>query len=160
MTEQRYNIAQINIARLQAPIDDPQISDFVANLDRINAVAESALGFVWRLKDDSGNATAIQIFDDPLLIINMSVWESIDALFSYTYRSDHVDIFRRRGEWFGKLDTAHLVLWWIPKNKIPTPAEGKEKLAYLTKHGPTPYAFTFKKQFSASDAFPMLFSKY
>ena len=141
MSSQVYNIAQINIARLNRPVDDPQNIDFVANLDRLNTSAESSPGFVWRLKDDSGNATAIQVFDDPLLIINMSVWESIDALFSYTYRSDHIDIFRRRAEWFGKLEKPHLALWWIPPRKIPTAAEGKEKLAYLFQYGPTPHVF-------------------
>ena len=151
MNNPAYNIAQINIARLNLPIDDPQNRDFVSNLDRINSLAETYPGFVWRLKDESGNATAIQVFDDPLMIVNMSIWESIDMLFAYTYRSEHVDIFRRQAEWFATLKTPHLALWWIPHNHIPMPSEGKEKLEYLSDYGATPYAFTFKKQFSSED---------
>lgn len=151
MNVQIYNIAQINIARLRYPIDNPEVKDFVSNLDRINEIAEKSEGFIWRLKDDTGNATVINISDDPLMIINMSVWQTIDQLFKYTYSSDHIDVFRRRGEWFEKHGPPHLALWWIPENTIPTPEEGKERLQHLEEYGPTPYSFTFKKRFSYTD---------
>src|SRR5688572_22166846 len=99
----KFHLAQLNIARMLAPIDSPVMADFVANLDRINSVAENSKGFVWRLKDDSNNATSIRIFDDDFLIVNMSVWQSVDALFRYVYNSDHTEIFKRRTEWFEKM---------------------------------------------------------
>lgn len=147
-----HHLAQINIARLVAPIDDPRLKDFVDQLDTINALGEAAPGFVWRLKDETNNATSIHVYDDPLIIINMSVWESIEALHQFTYASDHAQVFRRRKEWFEVFDGMYLVLWWIPVGHIPTPEEGKERLAHLNTHGATPYAFTFKQRFSAEEA--------
>ena len=134
MNQNDYNIAQINIAKLRYPLTDPRVKDFVDNLDRINTMAESAPGFVWRLKDETGNATNIKVFDDELLIVNMSVWKTPENLFTFTYRTDHVDIFRRREEWFETLQTPHIVLWWIPEGIIPTTQEGKDKLRYLELH--------------------------
>ena len=144
---QKYHLAQINIARLLAPIDDPMIQDFVDNLDPINALADQAPGFVWRLQTDDGNATDIQVSDDPLLIVNMSVWEDVSTLKAYTYQSDHVKIMRRRKEWFEKMRGMSMVMWWIPKGHTPTPQEAMEKLAYLEEHGETAVAFTFKTPF-------------
>lgn len=143
----RFHLAQVNIGRLKAPVDDPLIADFVAQLDEINALAEASVGFVWRLKDESGNATAIPAFDDPQMIINMSVWESFEALRDYTYRSDHTRVLTRRREWFEKLDRPHFALWWIPAGSLPTIAEAKERLALLDEHGPTADAFTFRDRF-------------
>ena len=147
MTSTEYYIAQINIARLKYPLTDPRVEDFVANLDRINSLAESSPGFVWRLKDDSGNATSIKAFDDDRMIVNMSVWETFDDLFSFTYRSDHVDVFRRRGEWFESKILVQMALWWIKAGDIPSVEEGKTKLLFLEKNGPSSEAFTFKKHF-------------
>src|SRR5882762_1126507 len=110
-----YHLAQINIGRLVAPIDDPKIADFVAQLDEINALAERSPGFVWRLKSDSGNATDIVYSDDPFVILNMSVWESVEALRDYAYGSKHVESLRRRAEWFEKMSKPHYCLWWIPE---------------------------------------------
>ena len=146
-----HHLAQINIARLLAPIDDPQIADFVANLDRINAIADAAPGFVWRLQTEDGDATALRVFDDPMFIINMSVWETVEALFDYTYASDHVDVFRRRGEWFSKMDKPHIAMWWVPAEHIPTIEEAKARLEFIEKHGPTPQAFTFKQRFTVEE---------
>lgn len=146
-----YHLAQVNIGVMLAPVDDPLIADFVANLDRINALAEETPGFVWRLAGDNNNATALRVFDDPLILINMSVWENIDALYNYTYYSAHVDFFRRRAEWFTKMEKPYMVLWWIPVGHIPTAQEAKEKLAYIEQHGPTPLAFTFKKRFTVEE---------
>jgi len=137
-------LAQCNIARLQAPIDAPETADFVAALDSINALAEASPGFVWRLQDDSGNATSIQAFDDEMLIVNMSVWESVEALSAFTYRSAHKDVLRRRREWFEPMADASVVLWWVPADTLPTVEEAQTRLESLRRDGPTAEAFTFR----------------
>jgi hypothetical protein len=147
-----YHLAQINIARMVAPLDDPLMAGFVAQLDVINAVADASPGFVWRLQTDEGNATAINAFDDDRLLINMSVWESIEALHQYTYCSAHSGVFKDRKKWFEPHDAPHIALWWIPAGHIPTPQEGKERLGLLHRNGPTPEAFTFKQPFPSPDA--------
>lgn len=147
-----FYLAQLNIARMLAPIDSPVMQDFVANLDRINALAESSTGFVWRLKDDTNNATSIKIFDDDFLIVNMSVWENADALAQFVYHSDHVEIFKRRKEWFERMPEMHMALWYVPATHFPTVEEATERLVYLRKHGETPYAFGFRKRFTIEDA--------
>lgn len=138
------HLAQCNIARLKAPIDSPVVADFVAALDPINALAEESPGFVWRLEDDSGNATSIQAFDDEMLIVNMSVWESIEALSAFTYQSAHRNVLRRRREWFEVADDASLVLWWIPEGSIPTVEDARARLEMLRRDGPSAEAFTFR----------------
>ncbi|MCC6613977.1 MAG: DUF3291 domain-containing protein [Anaerolineae bacterium] len=146
-----YHIAQLNVARMRAPLDDPLMADFVANLDAINALGEQTPGFVWRLIDDEGSdATAIRLFDDRT-IVNMTVWDSIDALYDYAYYSGHADIYRRRLDWFEKPTEAVLVLWWIPVGHIPTLEEAKERLLHLRALGPTPQAFTFKQRFTVDE---------
>lgn len=140
------HLAQINIAKARGLLTSPVMAEFADAIDRINQLAEAAPGFVWRLKD-SGNALAIQVFDDPLLVVNMSVWESVDALRSYTYVTEHVQIMRRRREWFERSEGPHLALWWTPEGSLPTPQEGKARLEYLGTHGPTPHAFTFAQPF-------------
>jgi uncharacterized protein DUF3291 len=144
-----FHLAQINIARLLAPVDDPKIADFVAQLDPINALAESTPGFVWRLKSEAGNATDVVYSDDPFVIVNMSVWKSIEALRDYAYTSKHIDVFRDRAKWFEKMEKPHYCLWWIPGGHIPTVAEGRERLEHYQKQGPTPDAFWFSKPFPA-----------
>ncbi|MCI0712304.1 MAG: DUF3291 domain-containing protein [Chloroflexi bacterium] len=146
-----YCIAQANIARALASMDDAVMADFVNALDPVNRLADEAEGFIWRLQDASGNATSINIFDDPMMIINMSVWEDAESLFSFTYKSDHVDVFRRRGEWFSSLEKPHLVLWWTLRDKMPEPQDCRLRLEHLIDHGPTPYAFTFKQQFTVEE---------
>ena len=142
-----FHLAQINIARLIAPLDDPKIAGFVSQLDTINAVADSAPGFVWRLKSESGNATDIAYNDDPFIIVNMSVWESIEALRNYAYRSDHRKVFQDRAKWFEKMDKPNYCLWWIPVGHIPTVVEGRERLEHYRVHGATPYSFWFSQRF-------------
>lgn len=122
------------------------IKDFADNLDRINALAESSPGFVWRLKGDGDNATDLAIDDDPLFIPNLSVWEDIPSLGAFVYRSGHIEIMRRRREWFESMDL-YMALWWVPADHTPTVEEALEKLALLEAHGPTPAAFTFKSPF-------------
>jgi hypothetical protein len=144
-----HHIAQLNIARAKAPLDDPLLADFVAQLDDVNALAEASPGFVWRLKSDSGNATDIRAYDDPLMIVNMSVWESIEALFDFAYRTSHTKVMNRRKEWFESLPGPHMVLWWIAAGTVPTVDEAKRRLDHLAVHGPTVTAFTFKARFTA-----------
>ena len=142
-----HHLAQINIARLIAPLDDPRIADFVAQLDPVNALAERSPGFVWRLKSDSGNATDIAFNDDPFVIVNMSLWESVEVLKDFVYASDHMVPFRDRAKWFEKLGKPHYCLWWTQAGHIPSVAEGRERLEHYQKHGATEYAFWFNKLF-------------
>jgi len=144
-----HHLAQINIGRLIAPIDDPRIAEFVAGLAPINALADQAPGFVWRLQSASGNATDISFSEDPTLLLNMSVWESLEALRSYTYRSEHVEFFRKRAQWFQKLDKPHYCLWWVPAGHRPGVAEGRERIEHYQKHGSTPFSFWFSQHFPA-----------
>ena len=150
----KFHLAQVNVGRLRAPIDHPMIKDFADNLDRINALAESSPGFVWRLKGDGNNATDLAIDDDPLFIPNLSVWEDIPSLGAFVYRSGHIEIMRRRREWFEPMDV-FMVLWWVPAGHRPTIEEAKERLTRLESFGPTPDAFTFKAPFPAPDAVPV-----
>jgi hypothetical protein len=142
-----YQLAQVNIGRLVAPIDDPRIAEFVAQLDPINALADQAPGFVWRLQSGSGNATDIPYNDDSSIMVNMSVWESLEALRNYAYKSDHMKVLRDRAKWFVKMDKPIYCLWWIPAGHIPSVAEGRERLEHYQKHGATPYSFWFSQEF-------------
>ena len=142
-----FHLAQINISRLIAPVDDPRLADFMAQLDPVNALAESAPGFVWRLQSDSGNATDIAYCEDPLVIANMSVWESIDALRDYAYGPNHIEVFRARAKWFEKLDKPALCMWWVPIGHRPTIAEGRDRLTHFQQHGATAYSFSFATRF-------------
>lgn len=146
-----YHLAQINIATALAPLDDPIMADFMNNLAPINALAEQHPGYVWRLQTPAGDATSILVFDDHRIIINMSVWESVEALFQFTYYSDHAAFYRRRGEWFEKMSTPVTALWWVPAGTTPTPEDGKAKIEYLEQCGPTPFAFTFKQRFTVEE---------
>jgi hypothetical protein len=139
------HVAQLNIARLRAPMDDPSIDDFRLNLDRINALAEQSPGFVWRLQDDSGNATNIKLFDNELDIVNLTVWETIEALADFTYRSAHVEFLRRRRDFFQSPEQPYICLWWIPEGTTPSVEEAIERLTDLRLHGPTERAFTFRQ---------------
>ncbi len=135
-----------------APLDSPVMADFVNNLNRINALAESSEGFIWRLKDDANNATSIKIYNDDFLIVNMSVWKDIDRLFRFAYQTQHFEIFKRRNEWFEQMKEMHMALWYVEENHKPTTIEAEERLDYLRANGDTPFAFTFKKRFSVEEA--------
>jgi len=141
------HLAQLNVGRLRAPIDDPMIDDFRRSLARVNSLAEASPGFVWRLQDESGDATSIKPFGDELEIINLTVWESIEALADFTYRSSHVELLRRRREFFEPPDQPILCLWWAPEGTVPTVEEAISRLDYLRSHGPSPRAFTFRHRF-------------
>ena len=147
-----YHLAQLNIGVIKGPMDSPVMADFKASLDRINALAEQSPGFVWRLQTEEGDATAIRHFDDENMLVNMSVWESLETLTQYVYRSAHVEVMRRRREWFERMDQPFLVLWWVQSGYVPTVAEAVERLQRLRDDGPTPQAFTFKSAFPPPDA--------
>jgi hypothetical protein len=146
-----YRLAQLNIGRIRAPLDSPQLSQFVAALEPINALADKSSGFVWRLQTEEGDATSIRAFDDDMLLVNMSVWESIDALSAFVYQSDHRAMMLRRREWFERPADAFVVLWWVPADHTPTVDEAKQRLELLRQHGPCPEAFTFATPFQAPE---------
>jgi len=147
----KYHLAQINIGELKAPLDSPELKDFVDNLDRINALAEESPGFEWRLKGDGNDATSLRPLGENI-IINMSVWRDVESLKDYVYRSAHVEIMKRKREWFTRMANAYLVLWWVPAGHHPTVAEAGERLQLLREQGASPRAFTFAKAFAAPDA--------
>jgi heme-degrading monooxygenase HmoA len=147
------HLAQVNIARLLAPLDSPQLAGFVARLDDINALADGAPGFIWRLQTPEGNATDLRPYEDDRIIVNMSVWTSLEALHAFVYRSDHVTVMRRRRAWFEQMTDPFVAFWWVPSGHIPTIEEAKARLEHLRAHGETSVAFTFKRAFPApSDA--------
>lgn len=146
-----FQLAQINIGRVLAPVDHPKIAGFMSQLDAINALADSFPGFVWRLQSDSGNATDVPYSDDPFVLVNMSVWESIEALRDYVYKSKHVEVMSDRAQWFEKMDKPYYCLWWVPAGHFPTVAEGRERLEHYQQHGATPYSFWFSQRFPAPE---------
>jgi heme-degrading monooxygenase HmoA len=152
----KYHLAQINVARFRVPYEDPANADFAAALDRVNALAEAQPGFVWRLVGEGNDATDIRPFEDPRMLVNMSVWSDLDALAAFVYRAPgHRDIMRRRQEWFERLDF-YMALWWVPEGHIPSVAEGLARLDALTRLGPTPEAFLFNRPFPAPGAASVL----
>jgi heme-degrading monooxygenase HmoA len=146
-----YHVAQINVGLPLEPLDSARLADFVAALDPVNALADAAPGFVWRLQTEDGNATAIRVLDDDRLIVNMSVWESVEALAAFVYRSAHTGVMRRRREWFVPMRESVTALWWVPAGTVPTVAEAETRLRHLRAHGPTPHAFTFRDPFPSPD---------
>lgn len=143
-----FQLAQINIARmLGVNIHDPIMQEFVDNLDRVNALAENSPGFAWRLKDESNNAASFNPYDDEQIIINISVWDNIESLESFTYKTFHTDFLKRRKEWFHKYGKVHYALWWIEKEKYPSIEKCVDRLKFLQENGPTEKAFSFKNTF-------------
>jgi hypothetical protein len=149
MTDPTQHLAQLNIGRVRYPVDDPRMADFLNNLDLVNGLAERSVGFVWRLQESSGNATGIHAFDDPRLLLNMSVWESVEALERYVWQTLHKRFYGRRQEWFEKLDGPHLVMWWVPAGHRPSTREAIERLEYLKLHGPSEHAFGWEHSAAA-----------
>ena len=142
-----HYIAQINIARMLAPIDDPIMEAFVAQLPPINALADESPGFVWRLQTEEGDATSLKVYDDNMIIVNLTVWENVEVLREFAYKSAHSGVMRDRKRWFEKFDGPYYALWWIPVGHLPTTEEGRERLEYLREHGDSSYAFSFKNVF-------------
>jgi heme-degrading monooxygenase HmoA len=146
-----FHLAQVNIARPLEPLDSELLAEFVASLDSVNAVADGAPGFVWRLQGEDGNATSVPVFDDQGLIVNMSVWESLEALRAFVYSTPaHLAVMKRRREWFERMEV-HMALWWVPAGHVPTVAEAEERLTLLGAVGPSPDAFTFRCHFPPPD---------
>lgn len=136
-------LAQFNISRERKPLDHPDMRDFVDRLDDVNAEADQWEGFIWRLHDDSGNATAIRAFEDKTIIFNLSVWRSVPELKRFVYRSGHLDMLKRRLEWFHRIVVPSYVLWWVDDDHRPSVEEAQQRLAHLREHGASDHAFTF-----------------
>ena len=151
MANQLYHLAQVNIARMRAPLDQPEMADFVARLAEINALADRSPGFVWRLQTEAGDATYLRPYADDSILFNLSVWESIEQLKDYVYRSAHRELIRQRQQWFEKLESLHLALWWVSAGHLPSIAEAKQRLDYLRQHGETAHAFSFKRTFQPDE---------
>lgn len=143
-------LAQLNIARLKHPLDSPQLKDFVDNLEPINQLADRSPGFVWRLQDESGDATAIDAFDNTEIIVNLSVWESAEALKNFVYRSNHAAFVKRRREWFEHMQESYYVLWWVADGHRPSTEEARAKLELLRREGESPEAFTFRSDYAVN----------
>ncbi len=143
-----YELAQLNIAAMKAPLDSPVMAGFVENIERMNTLAEQSDGFRWRLQDDNGDATQIRDFGAEV-VVNMSVWRDIESLKNYAFKTAHTDVLKRRREWFDKMEQAHAVLWWVPKGHRPTVAEAAERLTHLREFGTSAFAFTFREPFDA-----------
>jgi hypothetical protein len=142
-----HELAQFNVARPLGALESPVMAEFMASLDRINALAEAAPGFSWRLQTDDGNATALRPMGDDV-IVNMSVWRDVAALSEFVHKSGHVEYLKRRKEWFDRIIEAYGVLWWVPAGHRPTVQEGVDRLMLLRAQGPTARAFTFRQAFA------------
>ncbi|MEV6405212.1 DUF3291 domain-containing protein [Streptomyces bobili] len=152
-----FELAQVNISRLKFPLDSPELKDFVDALDPVNADAEAADGYVWRLQSEEGNATDVPVFGDDWLIVNLTMWRDANALTAYMYQGRHREMLARRREWFDRVQEAMTALWWVPAGHRPTVAEAEARLLHLRAHGPTPYAFTLRTSFPAQGAEPVAF---
>jgi hypothetical protein len=158
--QNNYHLAQINIAKMKAPLNDPIMAEFANALDEVNLVAEKSPGFVWRLQTASGNATDLQAYSDPKILVNISLWQSIEQLKTYVYQSLHGDFFVRRRKWFEKYRDEHFAMWWVQAGHLPTVEEGKAKLEYLELHGDTPECFTFAEPYAPSELGKYLIEQY
>ncbi len=149
----KYHLAQVNIARMKAPLEDPLMAGFNVRINEINALADKSPGFIWRLETSQGNNLYLRPYDDDRILFNMSVWETVEALKNYAYHSAHAEMVRQRQEWFNKFDGASTALWWVPLGHIPGVDEAKKRLEYLQAHGPTQFAFNFKTVIPPDDPF-------
>jgi hypothetical protein len=146
------HLAQFNIAEAIDSKESPVLKDFMDNLDRINSLADRSPGFVWRYNDDEGeDQFSIDAYASEFILVNMSVWKDRESLFHFVYHSDHLEIFKRKKEWFSKMPKMHMVLWYVEKDHIPTLDEGKDRLEYLQQHGESPFAFTFRSKYLPED---------
>ena len=154
MQTTKYHIAQVNMGRIKAPLDDARMAGFMSRLDEINALADGSPGFVWRLQTNDGNATYFRPYpEDEHILLNMSVWETIEALKDYVYRTAHAELLRNRHEWFENFRGAYMALWWVPVGHVPGIDEAKKRVAHLNLNGPTQFAFTFKVTFPPDEEF-------
>ena len=135
------HLAEVNIARLKHPFDDPRVAEFIDNLVRVNAVADRSEGFVWRLQDENGDATSIRGFDDPMVIVNMTVWRSPEHLERFVWNTVHKQFYARRAEWFELMQAQRFVMWWVDEGHVPDLAEAKARLDHLAANGDSDFAF-------------------
>lgn len=151
-----HHLAQVNIARMRAPLDDPRMAGFVDELDRINALGAAQPGFVWIMQegDEHGGNTDVRFFGDDTLIVNLTVWEDLDTLMDFVLRTEHVEFLRRRREWFVRMEAPHVVVWWVPAGHHPDVREAEDRMLHLRAHGPTPHAFTLQRSFPPAGADP------
>ena len=149
----RYHIAQVNIGKVRAPVEDPLMAGFTTRLDELNALADSSPGFVWRLQTSAGNATYFRPYEDNRILMNMSVWKTIEDLRYYVYHTVHAELLRHRHEWFEKFAGTYTALWWVPAGHRPGIDEARKRLAHLDQHGPTQFAFTFKNSCPQDEQF-------
>lgn len=147
-----WQLAQFNVATAKFDNDDPRFADFIDNLDHINGLGDQSPGAVWRFQDDSGSAVEVSAYDDPRILLNLTVWEDLESLWNYVYKTEHVEFLRRRTEWFEVESQPFLVMWWIPAGHRPTPAEGVERLEHLRANGPSPYAFSFRDNYEPPES--------
>ena len=147
-----WHLAQFNVATAKFDDDDPRLAEFIDNLDRINTLGDESPGAVWRFQSESGNSVDVKAYDDPRILLNLTVWEDVKSLWDYVYKTDHVEFLRRRTEWFEVESHAMLVMWWVPAGHNPTPAEGVERLEHLREHGPSPYAFSFRDNYDPPES--------
>ena len=141
------HLAQINIATLRAPLEHPSIAGFTSRLEEINALADAAPGFVWRLQTEDGDATSLRPYEDDRIVVNLTVWQSLEALRDFVYRSDHVQLIRQRADWFHRPTAASYALWWVPAGSLPSVDEAVRRLELLRDIGPSARAFSFAKPF-------------
>ncbi len=141
------HLAQANVARMRGPLEDDVMAGFAARLEPLNALADESPGFVWRYQTDAGDATEVRVFNDELILFNMSVWESIEALENFVYRSNHIEALQKKAEWFERANRASLALWWIEAGHLPSVEEAKERFDILWSDGPNAEVFTFKDRF-------------
>jgi len=149
----KYHVAQVNIGRIRAELEDPIMAGFVGRLDEINALADSSPGFVWRLQTDEGNATYLRPYQDERTLLNMSVWETVEHLRHFVYQTMHLELLRQRHAWFEKFAGAYAALWWVPIGHLPGIDEAKRRLAHLEAHGPSQFTFTFNTVFAPDEDF-------
>jgi hypothetical protein len=140
----KYHLAQVNIARMKGPLESATMAGFVARLEEINALADRSPGFVWRLQTAAGDAAYLRPYDDDRIVVNLSMWETVNALRAFVYRSTHGEVLRQRRDWFEHFDGVFIALWWVPAGHVPSVDEAKKRLAHLQEHGPSQFAFGFK----------------
>lgn len=150
-----FHLAQVNIARAKGPLDSPVMQGFVDQLDRINALADHSPGFVWRLQTEEGDATALQVFEDERIIVNMSVWTSMEALKNYVYSGEHLEVLKNKKSWFEKFTGPVLALWWIPAGTIPSIEDARRALQTLKTRGPSSQVFSFAKPYPEPQTQPV-----
>lgn len=149
----KYHLAQVNIARMRAALEDPIMAGFVERLDEINALADRSPGFVWRLQTEAGNATYLRPYDDDRILFNFSIWESVETLRNYVYKTAHAELLRQRRDWFEQFAGVFIALWWVPQGHVPGIDEAKKRLAWLEEHGPSQFAFNFKNVFPPDEQY-------